>query len=107
MTISVPFEKLTDTSNIIFLDDQAKKMTVEEFEADLKTGYRGGIILIPVISGIQIQVCMMTPYKGDMEIDPNFLREQYKEYCRNENKLDWIPKNNHDYFLGDISYGGR
>jgi hypothetical protein len=106
MSYAVPFEQIKDAPNVIFMDDDAKKITPAAFEEDLKTGYRAGMIIIPVISGIQIQVAMMTPYhKDQFDIDAGFLREKYKEYCLKEGKHDWIPKENHEYFLGEVTYG--
>lgn len=106
MSYIVPFEQIKDAPNIIFLDDDANVITPAAFEEDLKTGYRAGMIAIPVISGIQIQVAIMTPYHKDkFEIDPFFLREKYKDYCVGNGKRDWIPENDHDYFLGEVTYG--
>lgn len=105
VSFTVDFDAIKDASNIIFLNDEAKKIKPAEMKKDLIMGYRAGMIIIPVVSGIQIQVAMMTPYKTDMEIDINFLKEQYKEFCIASKHSDWIPKNDHDFFLGEVTYG--
>lgn len=105
MSYTVQFEAIKDATNIIFLDDEANHIKVKDFEKDLQSGYRAGMIIIPVASAIQIQVAMMTPYhKEKYTIDENFLIEKFKEFCETTHRKDWIPQHNHDYFLGEVEY---
>lgn len=100
----VKFSTLKGAPNIIYLDDNGNNIAEEQFEQELGTGYRAGIILIPAAS-IQLQVGMMTPYGQftDTDIDPTFIIENYNEYLRRSNSEDVLLNPEEDEFLlGEI-----
>ncbi|WAT23650.1 hypothetical protein O0R52_21885 (plasmid) [Bacillus halotolerans] len=105
MSYTVQFSKIKTAPNIFFLNDEAKEITYSEFEKELKTGYRAGMVVVPVSNAIQVQVGIMTPYHKDLyEIDPGYLVEKFKEFCTQLGNTEWIPDEDHEYFLGEILY---
>src|SRR4051794_3521466 len=80
---SVKFDIIKAVSNIRLLNHDATQINSVQFEEELKAGYRAGIIIIPVDGAPQMIAAMTTPYHQDKyEIDPGFLIENYKEFCR-------------------------
>lgn len=105
MNYSVEFNSLKDASNLVFLDDNRNELTVEQFEEELQTGYRAGIVIVPVSNAIQIQVLIMTPYHKDVyEIDPGFLVSNYEDFCNDTGRETWIPEDQSEYLLGEVTY---
>lgn len=105
MSFEIKFEIIKEEKSVIFLDDNGKTLTPQEFEDELKTGYRGGMVIVPIANAVQIQMAIMTPYHKDhYQIDPGFLVENFEEYCRNNDAELWIPEESSDYFLGEIKY---
>lgn len=105
MSYTVQFSKIKTAPNIFFLNDEAQEITYSEFEKELKTGYRAGMVVVPVSDAIQVQVGIMTPYHKDLyEIDPGYLVEKFKNFCTELGNTEWIPDDDHEYFLGEILY---
>ena len=105
MSFKIKFEAIKDEKSIIFLDDEARTITAEMFEAELKTGYRAGMVIVPMANAIQVQVAMMTPYHSNLyQMDHGFLVDRFEEYCRENDAELWIPDEAHEYFLGEIEY---
>ncbi|MCY8466422.1 hypothetical protein [Bacillus atrophaeus] len=105
MSYTVNFSKIKTAPNIFFLNEEAQEIKYDEFEEELKTGYRAGMVIVPVSNAIQIQVGIMTPYHRDLyQIDPGFLVEKFKDFCIQSGNKQWIPDENHEYFLGEILY---
>lgn len=94
-----------EPADIILLDDEAKKIPMSKFVKEMDKGYRAAIVIVPIVSGIQVKMAIITPYHRDKYlIDTRFLKEKFHEYCRVNNHLDWIPASTHDYFIVEIEY---
>ncbi|MCD7911082.1 hypothetical protein KC480_06020 [Bacillus velezensis] len=105
MSYTVQFKKIMEAPNIFFLNDEAQEITYSEFEKELKTGYRAGMVIVPVANAVQVQVGIMTPYHKDhYEIDPDFLVEKFKDFCLQSDNSELIPDEDHEYYLGEILY---
>jgi len=100
----VKFSAIKGAPNILYLDDQANVITEQQFEEDLKAGYRAAMILIPVSNAVQIQVAMMTPYHKDhYQLDFGFVVANYNEYLRRQN-ADILNVNEDEFYMGEIEY---
>lgn len=102
----VKFSLIKDAPNIIFLDESSEVVDVSVFEEELKEGYRGGIILIPVSNAIQLQVAVNTPYHKDhYGLDPGFVLEKYNDFLRkkSEDLLELDPERD-EFLIGEIIY---
>jgi hypothetical protein len=104
--LEVPFRSIKGAPNIIFIDNDGDVITEEQFEEDLKTGYRAGIILIPVSNAVQLQVAMNTPYHKDhYEIDPGFIVENYNNYLDKQNASDVkLVSGEDEFYIGEVIY---
>lgn len=104
--LEVPFHSIKGAPNIIFIDNDGDVITQEQFEEDLKTGYRAGIILIPVANAVQLQVAMNTPYHKDhYEIDPGFIVENYNNYLDKQNASDVkLVVGEDEFYIGEVIY---
>jgi hypothetical protein len=106
MNHHIDFDTIKNEYDIIFLNDDAKEITVQEFEEDLKTGYRAGIVIVFVKGSPQVKMAMMTPYhKDQFEIDPRFLSEKYQEFYHNKGTLQMIIKDPEAFLLCEVLYG--
>ncbi len=105
MSFIIDFKNIKDARNIIFLNNEGEILTADKFEEEIKTGYRAGMVIVPIENEVQVPVAIMTPYhKDQFHIDPGFLVHQFKNYCKRVGKEHWIPENEYEYFLGEIFY---
>lgn len=103
--LDVKFSSLKGSPNIIYIDNDGDVITEKQFEEDLQTGYRAGIILIPVSNAIQLQVAMNTPYHKDhYQIDPGFIVENYNNYLEKQNASDVkLVVGEDEFYIGEIT----
>lgn len=102
-SFDVKFSALKGAPNIIYLNDDATNITEEEFEEDLKSGYRAALLIMPVTNAIQVQVGMMTPYHKDQyQIDPTFVVENYNSYLHNIKADDVKLGDDDEFYIGEI-----
>lgn len=102
--LEIKWRSIKDAFNIIFLDDNAKEISQSEFEEDLQTGYRAGMLIIPMTNAIQLQIAMMTPYHKDhYEIDPGFIVDNYNQFLINCDDAECALDTEEDeFYIGEI-----
>lgn len=107
--LEVQFESIKGAPNIIYIDNDGDVITEQAFEEDLKTGYRAGIIMIPMTNAIQLQVAMNTPYHKDhYELDPGFIVENYHNYLEKQKKsyLE-VFAGEDEFYIGEVLYENK
>lgn len=105
MDFAVEFHKIADGTGIIFIDEEANKVTTEEFESELKAGYQAGMLLLPLEGKLQLQVAILTPYHKDkFKLDPQFLIAKFIEFQKQDSNFDVESVNKDRYLIGEIIY---
>jgi hypothetical protein len=101
----VKFSAIQGAPNILYLDDDANVITEQQFEKELKAGYRGAMLLIPIANAVQLQVAMVTPYHKDhYQLDFGFVVANYNEFQRKKGEDALLNVNENEFYMGEIEY---